>query len=224
MGTLRYVVVSTPRSATSYTAQLLSAAGLRCSHERYFSPKRRLFTDASENLFGEASWLAAPFLTALPEDTLILHQVRDPVRTVNSLIHTRICDPARLGCVTSLKPVPTHANPFALFLWCHTPFPSIALSDTQLAIFFWCHWHRLIEQMSKGRPYLRYRVEDMSSRLLHDLSMKIAGSAKVSLIDEAMASVSRDSNHRGIVPQVVTYNSLGDDARQLAVRYGYRPQ
>jgi len=222
MSAISYVVVSTPRSGTLYTAKLFSALGLRCTHEQYFSARRRLLTDESQPLFGDSSWLAAPFLEALPRDTLILHQVRDPIRTINSLIHTGICSPSRLGEFEALGPTPPTAHPFGLFLWCHTSFPDMKVPEEELAILFWCYWHRLIERRGAGRRYFRYRLEDIGPDLLHELSVMITGQADRPMIEETWHTIPRDINTRGVAPQPVTQQTLPKEARQLASKYGFR--
>src|SRR5437870_668008 len=81
-----FVVASTPRSGTGYIAQLLSALGVACGHEKYFNKKSQTYH--VQTLEGCSSWLSVPFLDRLPVQTVVLHQIRDPVRTINALIKT----------------------------------------------------------------------------------------------------------------------------------------
>ena len=88
----RFLVTGCARSGTGYIATLLTALGVPCGHERVFNPltlgkgDELLWPDASP---GESSWLAAPFIPNLPEEVLILHQVRETVAMIRSKVRTR---------------------------------------------------------------------------------------------------------------------------------------
>jgi hypothetical protein len=78
------VIVGTGRCGTNYTANYLTAAGVRCCYERYFSPWGTLFDTGRVSTSGEgdASWLAVPFL---PMDGVrVIHQTRDPLKVIES--------------------------------------------------------------------------------------------------------------------------------------------
>jgi hypothetical protein len=210
MGYIAYVVVSTPRSATQYTARLLTALGLACGHEAYFTPKSQSFFDGGRSLFGDSSWLAAPFLMSLPKETVIFHQLRDPVNTINSLIYTKHLSVAELK-----------DSPYVSFLHSHAGLSNPSLSEEELACEFWYTWHRLIEKGCEGRRHLQYKIEDMSSELLRELVSFIPAQVAPNNIIHALARVPEDCNTRGRPSRLITGNALPPAVSELAAKYGY---
>jgi hypothetical protein len=91
----KFVVTGCARSATTYTAELLSAAGIPCGHEYIFdpwliaTPGEDPFVESPE-LRGDAAWEAVGFFGVLPQGTVVLHQVREPVNVVRSLLGVRL--------------------------------------------------------------------------------------------------------------------------------------
>lgn len=77
----RFVVVGTGRSGTKYTAELLTALGIPCGHERVYT---RHDVKKQWGLRGDASWLAVPHLDRFKG--VVLHQVRDPLAVVRSFV------------------------------------------------------------------------------------------------------------------------------------------
>ncbi len=100
-----FIITGCARSGTAYTAKLLTAAGVPCTHEEVFSlhAAERLtaghaggvhsatFKNVGEELGrkGESSWLAAPLLDKLPKDIIIFHQLRNPLHVIRSLMRRR---------------------------------------------------------------------------------------------------------------------------------------
>ena len=82
---IKYIVVSSPRSGTGYTAEAFSRLGLNCGHEQSFFPGQYVYHKQGEKIWGDASWLAVPFLDKMPPGTLVLHQTRDPIKTLDSM-------------------------------------------------------------------------------------------------------------------------------------------
>lgn len=79
---LRFVVVGTGRSATQYASRLFKKLGIRCGHENVFT--RHGLMDPRENIIGDSSWGAAPFLDEF--HGVVLHQVRHPLSVFNSMM------------------------------------------------------------------------------------------------------------------------------------------
>ena len=71
-------------------ATILNDLALNCGHENYFGfanyPEFRALTEAQLDFFGDSSWLSVPYLGTLPKTCLLLHQVRDPLKTLNSCL------------------------------------------------------------------------------------------------------------------------------------------
>ena len=205
MSRLNFVVASTPRSGTNYTAEIFRAAGIPCGHERYFGATSQSFAAPSSSVFGDASWMVAPFIHQLPHDTIILHQLRHPIQTLNSMIN--------MGHFL----LSSVANEYVAFIKRHVTFPSSCTNQQDLAMFFWCYWHKLIEVQSEGRTYVRYRIEDTSTDQLLSLVARYPKKHR----GDPGTIVSSTCNNRGNWHSFVTRESLTDEVRSLALRYGY---
>lgn len=210
MTALAYVVVSTPRSGTKYMARLLDVLGLNCTHEKYFAPFYHKHQEHGQKIFGDASWFAAPFLTDLAKTTVIFHQLRDPVLTINSLLYTK-----------HLRLTEYASDPAVAFIRRHTPFSNPELPEEELAGIYWRYWHTLIEQSSTGRRYIRYKIEDLAPDYLCELLRVLGVSVSHRRAVAALQAVSKTVNSRGRPPTLVSSRTLPLDARNLAIRYGY---
>jgi hypothetical protein len=219
---LGFVVAATPRSGTKYTAELLQQLNIHCGHERCFSPRRlRTYVETADDdpadAFGDASWLVVPHLRRLRRSTVILHQVRHPVRAINSIIGVGQCN----------WDGPRDPGPgidFARWLRRQTrrwPWPE---DQAGRAVLFWTRWNEWIERTSRRRPTLRYRIESMSPQLLKEmLEMIGVRPPGDDALTAALDAVSTSTNRRGDPPGVVTWDELPEATRRLAERYGYRP-
>lgn len=188
-----FVVASTPRSGTGYTAQLLRLLGVPCGHEKYFNRDAQTYYVSRGE--GCASWLSVPFLEKLPPETVVLHQVRDPVRTINALIRTHNM---RNGIGPNMSFLLKHYSPRG------------SLPEAG----FWYAWHRRIDEYA----HLTYRVEDIPiEEILDALNRKCSLTA----IRVAYASVARNFNTYGPVPKYTRWNDLPPNIRKLASIYGY---
>ena len=77
---LDFVVSQTGRSASGFTAHVLTSLGIPCGHESVFNPNMTQRPD----LLGDSSWLSAPHLGEF--DGKVLHQVRHPAKVIRSWI------------------------------------------------------------------------------------------------------------------------------------------
>ena len=222
---LSYVVVSTPRSATAYTARVLSRLGFRCGHEKYFLPFRVEAGHMKYGLLGDASWLAMPFIGGLAPGTLVLHQLRDPVRTINS-----INSGARYFGRPPDRLPDNNRSPYRYFIAKHTQGWHWPDTEAERGAHFWSEWHRRIETEVERRGdllYFQYRVESLDARLLNliaGLICRARGEGRGPGRDKAssaLASVSRKHNHRSEVLESVNWDTLPDAARDMAIKYGY---
>ncbi len=79
----RLLVVGCGRSGTGFLARVLDGAGIKCGHERVFSPATTRPRWGAAR--AESSWLAVPWLATLSRsDAFILHVVRDPLANARS--------------------------------------------------------------------------------------------------------------------------------------------
>lgn len=76
----RFVVAQVGRTGSGYTAQVLTAAGIRTGHEAWWNPHGV----REPWIVGDSSWCAVPFLPGF--DGITFHQVREPLATLRSLI------------------------------------------------------------------------------------------------------------------------------------------
>ena len=208
---LDFVVTGTPRSGTQYLSAVLRKLGIDCWHERSFHPSCVMLEGyrLNDRLWGESSWLAAPFLHLLPARTKVFHLVREPLDALNSIIGTRQLD----------KPKPSDFRTF-LGRYCfgneqHAPVDVAADAQT-----FWVRWHRLIED--SGRVTFRFRLEDTHSALLAIGTELGASQITEQAVAEAVNAVPKNVNtrpHR--CPVRLLRSDLTPEFVDAARRYGY---
>ena len=232
----RFVVAGCSRSGTTYTAKLMSALGYPCGHERIFNiwriyglgelsdPMTAFYgSDAKQ---GDASFLSIPYLDQLPEGTVVLHQIRNPLEVIRSHMGIRFfADPYEQSIYLA------NEHPQIIdFLRDHSP--EIFEADTEVGrcMRYWYYWNRFAER-AKANPaliYLRYRVEDIDTGILRQVLEKITRNFSEEKCREALDLVSKTTNTR---PRdtVWTWDKLpsGKDKEQiveLSRSYGYLSQ
>ncbi|MCP3914054.1 MAG: hypothetical protein GY711_00685 [bacterium] len=213
----RFVVTGCGRSGTGYTSGLITQLGLPCGHERVFNPYDLLDAEVfwPPNVPGDSSWLAAPLLGYLESGTRVLHQVRDPLAVVRSLVRTRFFDD------------PSLYRDFAEQLC-----PELAQgSAVERSARYWVSWNRMVEEQARsaGLPYMRYRLEDYSPELVRQMTEFLQHEASTERITAALANHPTDFNTRGdkshdeeIVLEALDPN-LENQLTHLASHYGYTP-
>jgi hypothetical protein len=126
----QFVVLSTARAGSTYTAQLLRQVGLRCSHEMFFTPSGFY---KSLRYDGDASWLAVPYLEHDKSlTTNVIHQVRNPLDVVSSLYG--------IGFFKF-----SNENPFARFVRQNFSTTGDELLD---CVKFWTSWNKRCEVLA----------------------------------------------------------------------------
>lgn len=213
----RLLITGCGRSGTGYLATLLGELGIPCGHEALFGPQ--VHADACaptwpEDVTCEASWLAAPYLATLPADTLVLHQVREPVAVVRSFLRIRLFEGKNVWKRFAEAHAPALAG--------GTPF--------ERCVKYWLHWNRLCQTASTSShvAYRRRRLEDVDAELLMELAAELGLPRTRAAVDAALARVPRDTNTSGAKHQdgSVRWSNLprGDwsaELEDLAGRYGY---
>lgn len=163
---MRILVTGCGRSGTQYTHRLLSLLGLRSSHEKVynhdldvFSPPLERINERWNMLDAECSWLAVPFCRTLPEDVVIWHQIRDPLKVIR--------------CWTHAKILSSH-NAATWFV--HQVFPECAMgSDLQRSVQYVLRWTRMLADYGRLRKnYYRFQIETATPDHLQAL-LAIAG-------------------------------------------------
>jgi hypothetical protein len=203
-----FVVTGTPRSGTTYIAKVLRRLGVDCHHERWFTPWAVIMEAYRSNdiPWGDSSWLAAPFIEMLPEDTKVFHVVREPLNTLNSVIGTGQID------------WPDDYRTFiARHCWSDENYwPADVGRDAQT---FWVRWNQMIEQ--SGRVSRRFQIEEVPSiitEIVSTIGAPVTGEALARALDRVPTDVNT-RKHRAAVQ--LTRADLTADCVEMARRYGY---
>lgn len=197
-----FVIVSTGRAGSKYTATLLTAAGVPCGHERFFTPSgyRRW---PRWQYRGDSSWLAVPYLerwsAARP---VVVHQTRHPLAVIRSLVG--------IGFFGGEE------TPFKRFAWAHLP-PSG--DPTRDAMRWYVEWNRRCEALADV-TYPAESVHDHLDSIARTIGVRLSTSA-----DELRrAPPTHGQNARARADLTMAELPAGSDKDaviQIARRYGY---
>jgi len=221
----KYLVVATPRSGTAYTARVLSRLGLDCGHERHLglAPQLPAFLEAAGTL-GESSWLAVPFVDQMPADVRVLHQVRNPLKVIRSMLELQFFDLDAAGQPRRVGP----RRAFTEFALRHCPQVLAYKTELERSAWFYYHWNRRIEAHGAQREILRVRLEDLDAQRLGAL-LRFIGVDATRWTEEQLAAefaaIPRDTNaktdEKVILTEAVTWATLPREVCELARAYGY---
>jgi hypothetical protein len=250
--TLRpFVVTGCARSGTTYASVALTRLGLRCGHEVVFGPDTRAFT-GFRGQHGDASWLAVPFLDQLPDDTLVLHRVRHPLRVVRSLLGIRFFDDRsraflagdvaytavkwrvrevlmRMGEVEQSEKGARPHRSYRRYVRTYAPEVWPEPTAAERALRYWAGWNRRVDAVAAaGRLEVRrHHVETLDDAGLADELAAIGLPVAPEHVALVTASLPRDTNTRRVA--TVDWEDLPDGparwaAEKLALEYGYDPR
>jgi len=151
----RFLITGCGRSGTTFTAKLLNAMSVRTSHEEFFTaytpPSAVPGFDEwlqSTGTIGEVSGLAVPHLSRLADDIVVIHQVRNPVAVIGSLMGLRSLHP-ELRALANIK-----------FNFRHISQMHPDDSPVILCMKYWLWWNRAIRAACSEAPI---RVEDIAA-------------------------------------------------------------
>lgn len=205
---MRLLITGTGRCGTLWLTKALVSLGIPCKHEIAYS-----LTQHGEGSWeAECSWLAAPYLNALANDTYVVHLVRNPLATIRSrLAWGTFRDSARVPARRRLR------GDFAI-----RHCPQIATGETELArnAIHWAEWNQLILD---NRPELgeELRLEDITDETI----LRLARIVQPNINSKSLPS--RNNEHQQS-PQVLgpplTLSQLPNQARvlELADRWNYQ--
>ena len=222
---ISYVIVSTPRSATGYLSKVFNNLGLNCTHEGKFNPWKAHTLDVEKSTFGDSSWMAVPYLFMLPRNTTIIHQIRNPLATLNSNLKPSLV-PRSMFTNWERRP----EEPYAQFVWDHTTEWTWANDEKARIMQFWCGWHKWIEWAVAKRSdlrYIRFKIEELDGDKLHAIVSEACpncwggGGPGFKSAIRAMAPVPNNFNHHGQVGSEFSMEDLTPAVKKLAVDYGY---
>lgn len=223
---IKYIVVSSPRSGTGYTAEVLSHLGLNCGHETWFFPGRTIYHKRGEEFWGDSSWLATPYLDKMPPTTLVLHQLRNPIKTLDSMMarrQLRGCKPGGKG----------PRGEYTKFLKLYFENWESEESQQDRLARFWVEWNLKIEEQENNPNlrYLRFKIEDMNEELLLSITSLIGAPMPNPKQLQLALKTSKNTNHRvgqanRITPWAEEFlgakdNEAAERVRSFSKRYGY---
>lgn len=211
-----FLITGCGRSGTTFVYRLLNTLGLRVSHEEYFRSTipfclmerhAAAFADwcHATGVDGEVSGLAPPFLP-VPETTII-HQLRNPVAVIASLMGLGNLTPDCFGS-------PNIKLNFRYLAEMHPDDDPLTLS-----MKYWLGWNRLVEPHAA----LRYRVESLP---LGDVFAVIDRPApEMKAITLARAQYGRHwhtgRRDQGIFWATLPAGELKEQIHEKALEYGY---
>ncbi len=209
MPSLRFLVVGTGRSGTTFTTALLQRAGIAVEHEAVFT---QTGPRDPGRLEGDVSWMAVPYLARFPGP--ILHQVREPLAVIDSLLD--------LGLFARDFADKIH-RPWRNFLERHFHLSGDPLLD---AMRFYIEWNARCEPFAS----VRVRVEDQPQGIADFAEQIYPG--KGPLIKQELARISRNLNSReerrvprtrarGLVFEDLPAGPDRDALGDMRERYGY---
>lgn len=225
---IRLIVTGCGRSGTTSLSDVLSAAGLRCGHEKVFTvfgPKEARGFDA------DSSWFAAPFLSTQPEDVRVIHLVRNPTRVVESFLRIGVCAVDPWHHFTFGRPLAYLALRYNVRWYRYRRRWQYVMAHRRLLAehttclekgnevdrlwAYWWQWNSLVERGAESgrRPYLRVRLEDLDDSLPE---------IREFLDWPVELRSSRITNRkRGYRMRAVEWTPMPAEVRSLAQRYGY---
>ena len=213
----KFIITGTGRSGTGYIATLLTSLGVHCGHENVFRPDT-IHNDIEFGPYsGDASWLAAPFISQLTNNMLVFHQVRNPIAVARSFIG--------IGFFND-HPTADHM-PYLRFLNDVGGFQHLESLEERF-MFHWVHWNQYVEEQVKyaGLSYQRYRLEDVTPEMIrHMILLPLGLEYDESLIRKAQEKIGTKTNRRtrnlAISNQTLKQYPMYAQFESLANEYGY---
>jgi len=203
----RLLVAGTGRSGTAYIHQLFDALGVDSSHEGIYGPRGPERWPADRLV--ESSWLSVPYLGDLPTQTVVVHQVRNPIKVGRSFLGR-----------TFFKRKDA-ATPYSRFVREHEPSVFEAKDARHRFIRYYVAWNLRVERHAA----FRYAVEDVDEDLVERLLALLGIERPRSEIQAALDVTSRTAN-TGPSGLPFEWHELpvvraSHDFLRLAQRYGY---
>lgn len=199
---LKFIVAGTGRCGTAYIAQVLTRIGIPCGHEWVYAPEHCY---SNIDILGDSSAQAVPFI---PEfNGLVLHQTRDPLKVIGSLVSFKLFDDPRFH------------GPAGEFIARHFQMTGNVLEDSMR---YYVEWN---ERCETAKDYFRYRIEDLDHRLLRVIADRIGVPVEESRIVTALDRVPKNVNTRFSAKAIrwrdLPEGRIKDDLMSMSRRYGY---
>lgn len=217
MRNLKYLVLATPRSGTTFVTKAFNSIDINCGHEKIFGPEEGVdeLTEAIVqtrmlkffDTVADSSWYAVPFLnlenSVIPELATIIHLVRHPLSVIESLLAIRLFnrEPSNFSMRYALK---------------HTP--TIESNDSEIikCCKFYLHWNQKI--LLSNQVSWRYRVEDDIKLLFEALGLKYH---QKNVFNNTQANTRNKKSRSLINIKDIPSKDLLVELKEMAVNYGY---
>lgn len=214
------IVTGCGRTGTLYMSKVLAKLGISCGHETVFNASldptlsHDLLPLILERLKKEnitVSWLAAPFLSILPTNIIIWHQVRDPLKSLRCWIQHKMLDCDNETCKFVHKVLPETAKG----------------SDLSRAVQYHLDWNAIIGYQ-RGHRYFRYQIETITADKLQEMLLFAEYNCSPEAVQWALDSTSRKTGtcgvdfHKDLTWDDVKQSELGSELEYMAREYGYK--
>ena len=208
-----FVLTGCARSGLRFTSKSLTALGAPCGHEDVLSLKSfqrsgTLFWPS--RLAGDASWLAAPVLGKLPERSVIFHQVRHPLATVQGLYSSGFFQQpsARRSFVQDFLPETKLGGPLVR------------------CMRFWLEWNRMVEAAGDYDDliYQRFLAEEFEGDRVSEIVALLGLVRDRATVQRVLASTPGEDqvlDVHGADWDRLPAGNLRDELMAAASRYGY---
>jgi hypothetical protein len=170
--------------------------------------------------------MVAPYISRLPKNTTIVHQIRDPIATMNSNLKPQHIPSSVVYDWTKRPP----ENPYSQFVWDHTRDWVWADTERERIMQFWIGWHKKIEYEVAKRAdlnYVRLKIEELDEMALFDLAKKLGPTCwegkgpPTEYVYKALSLVPTNYNRHGAVGAKFDIGNISPQVKELAENYGY---
>jgi len=200
------VVVACGRSGTRYASVVLSKLGMGCGHQRAIKAQKPGIP-AKLPVPAESSAFAAPYVMDIPESWLIIHQVRHPLKVVESLIR--------------LRHLPSQNNQVGNNFYAkHAPSCKRYDRHADQALALWIAWNVLILKAEKRQNYRRHRLED-GAEPWERYCVELGLTWKPGIFKQVRTNEGSSGNPQPIGWDAFRVPLLVNAAKTLAVQFGY---
>ena len=227
-----FLITGCGRSGTRFISDLLTLNGVPTGWEATLNPiacpchkaidypflLRRL------RLWGDANWLAVPYLRRIPTTVKIFHQVRHPLLVVRSFLGLRFFGD------DYLFPQWRGDARHTILPRAHLPGLSNVTSAILRCLNYWVGWNLLLTDIvqERGFPYMRYQFEDLLNRESRQLEVLYLAITGTKLPDDLTWPENAHAFFKKGDPQIswadIPDGCLKDAAVCLAKNYGYEDE
>jgi len=192
---MNLLITGSGRCGTGYVAMVLRSVGIRCGHEDVFGLAGwKHVQKVRDSWQADSSWLAVPFLDCLT-GVKVVHLVRNPKDTINSMVNCRLFE--RPGF------------PYARWLRHYLPSVDDYEEVADKAAHWYIEWNKCIEPFAD----VFHRVEDDAQLLLQKLSIDHEG--------KELFADKKCNTYPGNSDVQLSGLERADDVMAMAERYGY---